>query len=135
MRLAISLHAPDDETRRRIIPERVPYSVKSIISAGLQYAEQYKAHLTIEYVLIPEVNVSLIAVKKLVKLLDSFRNSRKRIIINLIPYNPAIKGRWKSPSDDIVQKFQEYLAEYKILSIVREAKGLDIGSACGQLGI
>ncbi|MBN1622095.1 MAG: 23S rRNA (adenine(2503)-C(2))-methyltransferase RlmN [Endomicrobiales bacterium] len=135
VRLAVSLHAPDDETRKKIVPEKMSYAVNSIMKAAISYSRTNKMRLTIEYMLISGLNETLLSAQKLVKLIRKHSNHKDNIQINLIPYNPTVNCSYKSPGEDEVEKFRNYLVKNKCLAIVRRAKGLDIGSACGQLGV
>lgn len=135
VRLALSLHAPDDETRRRFIPDKVPYSLKEIVKAGIYYAGKTRSKLTIEYVLLEKVNDTLLSAQKFVKLLKNCTNSKDQLQINLIPCNIDISKETSEIIPEWVQKFQRYLMKNGFLTIIREAKGTDIGAGCGQLGV
>jgi len=133
IRLALSLHAPDDTIREKIIKKNFPYSVKEILDAGLDYSRKTKSRLTIEYILISGINDDLITAAKLVKLIKKSANNTDRIQINLIPYNPISRNSLKTPDDLTIKKFKEYLVSNGLLTIIRQPKGLDICAGCGQL--
>jgi 23S rRNA (adenine2503-C2)-methyltransferase len=135
VRLAISLHAPDDETRRKIIPAKVPYTTKEILNAGLEYANRTKSHLTLEYILISGVNDTQEHARKLLELFEECNADLAIIKINLIPFNPVEKSSLKKPTQKAIELFESYLLRRACTVIVREPKGLDIGAACGQLGV
>ena len=136
VRLALSLHAPDDETRARLIGARIRYSVKEILEAGLYYSRKNNSRLTIEYLLAPGVNDTLQTAKKLARILSkSLHGARDEFQVNLIPFNRIERAKWKTPTEEEVNRFRNYLAENDILAIVRKPRGLDITAACGQLGV
>jgi 23S rRNA (adenine2503-C2)-methyltransferase len=134
VRLALSLHAPDDETRKKIIPDAIRHSVAEILEAGLFYSRQTNGRLTIEYILIPGVNDALQAAQKLVKLIKDAAAAEDEVQVNLIPCNETPGGTWTSPSSETIDHFRDHLIQNGLLAIIREAKGADIGAACGQLG-
>jgi len=133
VRLALSLHSPDDNIREKIVPEEVPYSVKEILKAGINCSRDTKSRLTIEYVLIPGINDNLASARKLLKLIQRGTVYKDQIQVNLIPYNPTGLKDTKTPAKENVQEFKDYLLRHKLLTIVREPRGTDIGAACGQL--
>lgn len=135
IRLAVSLHAPDDEIRGRFIPGVVPYSIEEILKEGIAYSRSNNSRLTIEYVLIANENDTLLSAKKIVKLIKKHSDRDDKIQINLIPYNQTGKDKLLCPSKEKIESFRSFLIKSKILAIVREPRGLDIGSACGQLGV
>lgn len=137
VRLAISLHAADDDIRKRLVSKKAPFHVNEILNAGIDYCAENNARLTIEYVLISGVNDTLQSAKKLVKLIRKHVKAGVSMQINLIPYNPtdADCRRWHRPTQMAIEEFRDYLVKNKVLAIVRQAKGADIGSACGQLGV
>jgi 23S rRNA (adenine2503-C2)-methyltransferase len=140
IRLALSLHAPDDETRAKFVSNRrVPYPVEEILKAGLEYGRITKSRLTIEYVMIPGVNDAIPAAKKLAGLIKKLSIRTDKIQINLIPFNPTdvdLKTGIRFSQDNVdvsVQQFKDYLMSQELLTIIRQSKGQDIGAACGQL--
>jgi 23S rRNA (adenine2503-C2)-methyltransferase len=134
IRLAVSLHAADDRLRRRLVPTATA-SVNDILEAGLYYSRKNRSKLTVEYTLVAGVNDTLQAVQKLVKLLQSHTRPKDEIQINLIPCNRTAARAAESPEEAAVARFQNYLEKHGILALVREAKGVDIGAGCGQLGV
>jgi 23S rRNA (adenine2503-C2)-methyltransferase len=135
VRLAISLHAPDDEIRSRFIPGIVPYTVEEILKEAIGYSRANKTALTIEYILISGQNDTLLSARKVVKLIRDNTVNFDKIQINLIPYNPTEKTKLSCPDRIKIDSFRSFLVKSKLLAIVREPRGLDIGSACGQLGV
>jgi 23S rRNA (adenine2503-C2)-methyltransferase len=127
-RLAISLHATDDETRSRLMPINKKYPIKELISALRPLAGNPQTPLTIEYMLIEGVNDSLKQARALARICATL--SAK---VNLIAYNPAVSGDFVAPPEDKVLRFQATLREEGILAFIRRSRGLDIDGACGQL--
>ncbi len=126
--LCLSLHSPDDETRRKIIPYSKKYSIDDILISLKEYFDQTKRDVSFEYILIEDVNDSLEHAKKLARLLTPFQGS-----INLIPYNP-IKGiNYKKSNYKNISIFKSYLISRKLNVTQRYTKGDDISAACGQL--
>jgi len=130
--LALSLHAPDDETRRKIIPD-FKFKLENIVKAGVEYSTITKSRLTIEYMLISGINDDLGAAKKLAALIEKYTKFKDHLQINIIPYNPTDNCGWKTPNNDTVHRFKETLIKMGFITNVREPRGLDIGAACGQL--
>ena len=135
VRLALSLHAPDDGVRRRFIPETVPHSIIDIVQAGLYYSRTNNSRLTIEYVLVPEVNDTLECAKRFIKLLNHTTKPSDEVQVNLIPCNDTGERKWHTPTIEEIGRFKNYLEQNGILVTVRRPKGIDIGAACGQLGV
>ena len=135
VRLALSLHAPDDETRARLIGDKISYSVKEILEAGLYYSRKNNSRLTIEYLLAAGVNDSLQAAQKLARILKKSLKGTDDFQVNLIPFNLAERAKWKTPVTEEINRFRNSLAENGVLAMVRQPRGLDITAACGQLGV
>ncbi len=133
VRLALSLHAPDDETRRKLMPRGSSSDVREMLKAAVEYSRHDKSRLTVEYILISGVNDTLHSAQKLVKLLRELTCSKDAVQVNLIPYNQCEGSRWSSPDEFAVQKFRDVLTRSGLIAIIRQAKGKDIGAACGQL--
>ncbi|RKX59491.1 MAG: 23S rRNA (adenine(2503)-C(2))-methyltransferase RlmN [Thermodesulfobacteriota bacterium] len=127
--LALSLHAPTDEIRKKLIPVAKKYPIKELISACKKFPRIKNSRITIEYVLIRNVNDGEECAVKLAELLKGYPFK-----VNLIPYNPHSDLPFERPSPDKIEKFQKYLLSQKILTTVRKSKGLMINAACGQLG-
>ena len=127
-KLAVSLHAPDDETRNRIIPQNRKTGIEKILAAAERYFQATGRRVTFEYILIAGVNDSDEQARRLVRLLD-----HKTAIVNIIPYNPVAELPWKKPSARAVEHFVETLESGGLKVKVRFRKGDDIDAACGQL--
>ncbi len=126
-RLAISLHAADDEKRQRLVPIGRKYRLAELIKAASYYAKKLRRRPTFEYVLLAGVNDSEDDARALRKLLSVLPCK-----VNLIPYNPALP-EFNRPSDEAIARFAEWLSPMRAPVSVRWSKGVDIQAACGQL--
>ena len=126
--LAISLHAPDDETRLEIMPVAARYKIADILDAAFDFSALHNRQLMIEYVLLDGVNDSEVQAQKLADLLKN-----KLCMVNLIPWNPLPEQNWTRPSNNQVHRFQDVLIKNGIHARIRKERGADINSACGQL--
>ena len=127
LRLAISLHAPDDETRSMIMPINKRYPLKELMRACRDYQEATGLQVTFEYTLFKGVNDSTEKARAVGKLLRGLDAK-----VNLIPYNP-VSDKFKAPDFDTVIAFQNTLRAAGLVAMVRTEKGGDIDAACGQL--
>ena len=126
--IALSLHAPDHELRKKLIPVEEKYSLDEVIKALKYYADVSKRRVTIEYILIDKLNDSVEHAEKLNKLLKGLKYN-----INLIPYNPVTDNEFKKPSQERINKFKAVLEKTNASVTVRLERGADIAAACGQL--
>ncbi|WP_028840848.1 23S rRNA (adenine(2503)-C(2))-methyltransferase RlmN [Thermodesulfobacterium hveragerdense] len=126
--LAISLHAPNDELRKTLIPLAKKYPLRDLLEAIKTFPRIKNGRTTIEYILIKEINDSPQHAKELVNLFKGLP-----IKINLIPYNPHPELPFERPEEEKIESFQRFLLDHGILTTVRKSKGLDISAACGQL--
>lgn len=128
VRVAISLHATDNKTRNRLMPINRKYPLEKLIDACKPLAGNPQTPLTIEYMLMRNINDSPKQARELVGICKALEAK-----VNLITYNPALSGvLCVSPRERILQ-FQEELKKNGILAFVRRSHGLDIDAACGQL--
>jgi len=125
--LAISLHAPNNELRKKLVPTAGPNSVEEIIDAGQRYFKKTGRRVTFEYALMGGINDSPEIAKELSELLQGNGSH-----VNLIPINPTA-GDFKRPSEDRVSEFEQILSNAGINCTVRIEKGTEISAACGQL--
>ena len=126
--LAISLHAPNHDIRKKIMPIENKYDMKELKMALKKYVEKTGRRITIEYLLIKDLNDSPESAKELAEYLADVKCN-----INLIPYNPTAKNDYQRPSNNSIQKFR-YLLEHSGKKVtVRLERGADIDAACGQL--
>ncbi len=128
IRLAISLHGATDEVRSKIMPVNNKWPVNELFDALNDWNARKKQHLTLEYILIKDVNDSLEQAAILAK-----RARAIRAKVNLIPYNTVEGLDWIRPSDTRCQAFRKVLRDAGITANLRLEKGHDIDAACGQL--
>lgn len=129
VKLAISLHAVRDDLRLEIMPVSGKFGVRELIKSAKFYGKKSGAPVTFEYILLDKVNDFLIDANRLSYLVKGFANH-----VNLIPYNPVKGLPYGRPPMESVVRFQNWLKDRGVPVYVRRPKGLDIGSACGQLG-
>ncbi|MDR0609113.1 MAG: 23S rRNA (adenine(2503)-C(2))-methyltransferase RlmN [Planctomycetaceae bacterium] len=127
-KLAVSLHAPNDELRTRIIPQNRFSGIDEILKASDDYFEQTGRRVTFEYILIAGLNDQPEHVRQLVHLLK-----HRTAIVNLIPLNPVMELNFQTPSAKATARFAGQLESQGIQVKVRFRKGDQIGAACGQL--
>jgi 23S rRNA (adenine2503-C2)-methyltransferase len=130
--LALSLHAPDDATRAKLVPMNRRYAVAEIIDAAKRFYDATHRVVTIEYCLIAGANDSEPQADLLVDLLRGFRAH-----VNIIPYNPigvGVSGTvYERPSQADVVSFIDRLRGQGVVAHVRRTVGDDVAAACGQL--
>jgi len=127
--LAISLHAPDNETREKIMPLNKKYPLEVLIPSLHRYVDKTGRRVTIEYILLAGVNDTTAHAHKLTALLKNLHCN-----INLIPYNPiGEEYNYQRPTRDAVYAFQHALMAGPQKVTVRIERGTDIAAACGQL--
>ncbi len=131
--LAISLAAPTDELRDRLMPVNKKWPLEELLSACKEFEQSLKPgeRFTFEYVMLDGVNDSDEHARQLGNLLN--RHGLERVKINLIPHNPADTLPYKPSSPERVESFQNILATKGIHAFVRRPRGRDIYAACGQL--
>ena len=128
-RLAVSLHAPDDELRKKIVPAANKYPLSEILNATKFYNKKTARRITIEYCLIDGINDSGECAKKLAAILAGIDAS-----VNLIEYNPH-PGCDFAPADrEKIKLFKDILMQRGFETIIRFRRGTSIKAACGQLG-
>jgi 23S rRNA (adenine2503-C2)-methyltransferase len=128
VKLAISLHAPDEELRKRLMPVTNKHSLKDLLGAAKYYAKQVRHRVTFEYILIKGVNDSQKQALQLARLTANIPCK-----INLIMYNPVPDAPFERPTIEQAQKFREILYPRTPAVTLRISKGVDIAAACGQL--
>ena len=126
--LALSLHAPDDEVRKTLMPVANAYSLSEVLPACREYYEKTGRRLTFEYSLVQGVNDNLGEAKKLAELLKDMHGH-----VNLIPVNPIKERDYRQCGREAVERFRDYLEKRGINVTIRREMGRDIGGACGQL--
>ena len=132
--LALSLHAPNDETRKTLMPIANKYSLSEIMPAIEYYFEKTGRRVTFEYSVVEGVNDNKAEAMELVKLIRSMKNGGKlQCHVNLIPVNPIKERDWKRPDRSKVEAFQHILERNGIAATIRREMGSDISGSCGQL--
>jgi 23S rRNA (adenine2503-C2)-methyltransferase len=131
--LAVSLHAPDDPTRARIMPINRKWGVEAVLAAAARYVKRTKRRVTFEYVLLAGVNDSEATARALADAITR-HSATKDAHVNLIPYNPGAGG-FRRPSAERMTKFAEALQARRIAATLRISKGQDIAAGCGQLKV
>jgi 23S rRNA (adenine2503-C2)-methyltransferase len=127
-KLAISLNAPNDELRTRLMPLNRKWSLDKLIAAARDFPLRNRERLTFEYVLLAEVNDSPENARELVELTRGVRAK-----VNLIALNPGPGIPFHTPAQDRVAHFQNILIDSGVPTFIRRPRGRDIYAACGQL--
>jgi len=127
-RLAVSLHAPDSELRARLVPIERKHPLPDLLAALRTFDAAGGRRITFEYVLIAGLNDDPDHARALATLVREFRAH-----VNVIPFNPIPGTDWKPPSRARQRAFAAALEAGGVNATVRQARGLDIGAACGQL--
>jgi 23S rRNA (adenine2503-C2)-methyltransferase len=126
IRLALSLHAPDDELRSRIMPVNDRYPLADVVAECRRHAAATNRRVFVEYVMLAGVNDSPEQARALADLLG-----RDHFKVNLIPYNPT--GLYDGSSRERIAAFRAVLDRSRVPATVRLTRGRDIEAACGQL--
>jgi 23S rRNA (adenine2503-C2)-methyltransferase len=130
--LALSLHAPDDETRGRLVPPNRRYPVAEVMAAARRFLNGSGRVPTIEYCLLAGVNDSDAQAELLADLMEGFRAH-----VNLIPYNaigPGVSGvAYARPTEARMRRFIDILRARGVVAHFRATRGDDVSAACGQL--
>jgi len=127
--LAVSLHAPNDELRSRIVPINRMHPIAELLQACWSYAaKRANRYVTFEYVMLKGVNDSLQHAGQLADLL-----ANKPAKINLIPFNPFAGSDFECSSTATIEQFQRRIRELGLIATTRKTRGDDINAACGQL--
>ncbi len=127
--LAVSLHAPSDELRNRLVPINKLHPINELLAACWRYAKKHSNRfITFEYVMLRDVNDSLRHADELAALIRG-----KPAKVNLIPFNPFAGNEFTRSSVETIRLFQERLRKLNIVATTRRTRGDDINAACGQL--
>jgi 23S rRNA (adenine2503-C2)-methyltransferase len=127
IRLALSLHAPEDALRSRIMPVNDRYPLADVLAACERFYARKRRQVFIEYLMLAGVNDSYAQAVQLAKILDP-----KIYKVNLIPYNPT-DAAYEGSSRPAIDAFKAALEEHGVRATVRLTRGRDIDAACGQL--
>jgi len=128
--LAVSLHAPNDELRNRLVPINRKYPIAELMQACRRYTEgkDRKMHIVYEYVMLDGVNDQPEHARQLAKLLAGMPAK-----VNLIPFNPFPEAEYRRSKPEAITAFATILKHKGILTTTRRTRGDDIDAACGQL--
>ncbi|HHV11939.1 MAG TPA: 23S rRNA (adenine(2503)-C(2))-methyltransferase RlmN [Clostridiales bacterium] len=126
--LALSLHAPNNEIRKSMMPVAAKYGLEEVMEAFRHYYERTGRRLTFEYSLVDGVNDKEEHAKELARLVKGINCH-----INLIPVNPIKERNYRKSGSENIQKFKFILEKYRINVTIRREMGADIDAACGQL--
>ena len=128
--LAVSLHAPNDELRDKLVPINKKYPIAELMDACRRYLEgkDRKTHIVFEYVMLDGINDHPEHARQLAKLLAGMAAK-----VNLIPFNPFPEAVYKRSKPEAIKRFSDILREKKIVTTTRKTRGDDIDAACGQL--
>ncbi len=126
--LALSLHAPNDEKRRELMPIANRYSLEEVLAACRYYFDRTGRRLTFEYSLVGGKNDSEEDARQLAGLLKGLNCH-----VNLIPVNPIKERNYVQSGQKVIEAFKNKLEKYKINVTIRREMGRDIDGACGQL--
>ena len=127
--LAVSLHAPTQELRARIMPKAARWPLPELLKALAAYPLKTRERITFEYLLLGGVNDGPEQAHQLARLVSETTRGK----LNLIVYNPAEGSPYAAPDEARVLAFEKILWNHNITAIIRKSKGQDIKAACGQL--
>ncbi|MCW8130332.1 MAG: 23S rRNA (adenine(2503)-C(2))-methyltransferase RlmN [Planctomycetota bacterium] len=128
LELAVSLHAPDDETRARLIPVSKRYPIKEVMESVREFSRKTRRMVTYEYVLLAGVNDSEAQARDLGGLLQDHPCKA-----NLIPFNAVEGVPYKRPELEAQERFKAVLERFHVPTTIRFSKGRSVDAACGQL--
>ncbi len=128
LRLAVSLHGASDDVRSRVMPVNRKWPLGELLPALREWTRTSKHMITLEYILIEDVNADLAEARKLARIARDLRAK-----VNLIPYNTVEGLPWKRPSEADCRAFCRALIAERVPVTMRYEKGHDINAACGQL--
>ena len=128
-KLALSLHAANDQKRHEIMPINDSNNIKSLIEALNYFYKRTKNEITLEYILFDNFNDSLKDADELIKIYRQVPAD----LINIIEYNPIDFAEFSRPTEEKTEVFIKYLEKNKVNARLRRSRGRDIDAACGQL--
>lgn len=128
--LVLSLHAPNQHIRKKIIPYARRYELEKVLEAMRHYSRETKRDITYEYTLLAGINDDLEHAKELAELVKE-----DACTVNLIPYNPVEGLNLQRPEGESIELFRATLEKRGIVTTWRYTKGKDIAAACGQLAL
>ncbi len=128
-KLALSLHAANDQKRHEIMPINDTNNIKTLVDALNYFYKQTGNEITFEYILFKDFNDSLKDADELIKIYRQVPAD----LINIIEYNPIEFAKYEKPDEAKVQAFTQYLEKHRVNVRLRKSRGKDIDAACGQL--
>ncbi|MFE2757281.1 23S rRNA (adenine(2503)-C(2))-methyltransferase RlmN [Actinosynnema sp. NPDC059335] len=131
VRLAVSLHTPDDELRDTLVPVNTRWKVAEVLEAARGYADRTGRRVSIEYALIRDINDQPWRADLLGKLLR--RHLGQLVHVNVIPLNPTPGSKWDASPKPVEREFVRRVNEQGVACTVRDTRGQEIAAACGQL--
>ena len=127
--LAVSLHAPNDELRNKLVPLNKKFPVAQLLEACRRYvANKSRRKITFEYTMLKDVNDSESQAQQLADVLGDIPAK-----VNLIPFNPSNGIEFQRSSNNQINRFRDVLYARGLTAIIRKTRGEDIDAACGQL--
>lgn len=127
-RLALSLHAPSQELREELVPIALSYDIEELMGFCRDLPLKSREKITIEYVLLRDINDKPAHAKELAELLSGMR-----VKVNLIPFNESPVIPFKEPTEKAIDEFMTVLSANEVTATVRRSKGRSASAACGQL--
>ena len=131
VRLAVSLHTPDDELRDTLVPVNERWSVDEVLSAARYYADTSGRRVSIEYALIRDINDQPWRAELLAKRLR--KHLGQLVHVNVIPLNPTPGSKWDASPKPVEREFVRLVNAGGVACTVRDTRGQEIAAACGQL--
>ncbi len=129
LNLAVSINAPNDEIRQKLMPVNRKWNMAALKEFMMAYCKHPRREILAEYVLIEGVNASLEHADQLASYLEGLR-----VRVNVIPYNPQSNDRFAPPGEEAILAFMKKLRGRGYKTFLRHSKGQQIMAACGQLG-
>ena len=128
-KLALSLHAPTDEQRSKVMPINDANNIAALVDALNYFYKKTGTQITLEYILFKDFNDTLADADALTKIYRRVPAD----LVNLIEYNPIGQAAFEKPDEAVVDRFMERLEQNKVNAHLRRSRGKDIDAACGQL--
>jgi 23S rRNA (adenine2503-C2)-methyltransferase len=128
-KLALSLHAANDQKRNEIMPINESNNIKELVDALNYFYKQTENEITLEYILFNKFNDSLKDADELIKIYRQVPAD----LVNIIEYNAIEAATFSKPDEAVVNKFMAYLEKHRVNARLRRSRGKDIDAACGQL--
>ena len=128
-KLAVSLNAPNDDIRKKIMPLTLTNPINELLKAAEYYYNKVRRFITFEYVLLEDINSNEECAYQLIQLLNNIPCK-----VNLIPYN-EIGASYSRPDNYTINNFERILSEAPFTTTIRWSKGINIDAGCGQLAV